>query len=64
MYPCVMRAAAYYLKYKYGTGQQQNGADIETTRRMLGHSSINTTAIYVHSTFDQMKAAADRLKYD
>lgn len=35
-----------------------------TTRLMLGHSNISTTSIYVHSSFEQMQAAANRLKYD
>ena len=64
IYPNIPYISPHKLRHTYATHLIQNGADIETTRRMLGHSSINTTAIYVHSTFDQMKAAADRLKYD
>ncbi len=64
IYPNIPYISPHKLRHTYATHLIQTGTNIETPRRMLGHSSINTTAIYVHSTFDQMKAAADRLKYD
>lgn len=52
------------LRHTYATYLLQSGADIETARRMLGHSNISTTSIYVHSTFEQMQKAANNLKFD
>ncbi|MBP1546225.1 MAG: site-specific integrase [Oscillospiraceae bacterium] len=64
IYPNIPYISPHKLRHTYATHLIQNGADIETARRMLGHSSISTTAIYVHSTFEQMQAAANRLKYE
>lgn len=63
-YPNIPYIPPHKLRHTYATYLIQNGADIETARRMLGHTSISTTSIYVHSSFDQMKAAANRLKYE
>lgn len=62
-YPNIPYIPPHKLRHTYATYLIQNGADIETARLMLGHSSISTTAIYVHSTFEQMQLAADRLKF-
>lgn len=63
-YPNIPYISPHKLRHTYATYLIQNGADIETARRMLGHSNISTTSIYVHSSFEQMQAAANRLKYD
>lgn len=64
IYPNIPYISPHKLRHTYATYLIQNGTDIETARRMLGHTSINTAAIYVHSTFEQMQLAADRLNYD
>ena len=63
-YPNIPYITPHKLRHTYATYILQSGGDIETLRCMLGHSSISTTAIYVHSSFEQMQAAANRLKYD
>lgn len=63
-YPNIPYISPHKLRHTYATYVLKNGGDIETLRCMMGHSSISTTAIYVHSTFEQMQAAANRLKYD
>lgn len=63
-YPNIPYISPHKLRHTYATYILQSGGDIETLRCMLGHSNISTTAIYVHSSFEQMKAAANRLNFD
>lgn len=63
-YPNMPYISPHKLRHTYATYLLQSGADIETARRMLGHSNISTTSIYVHSTFEQMQKAANNLKFD
>ncbi len=37
------------------------GADLQTVRELAGHTSISTTAIYLHSTQDRKRAAVELL---
>ncbi len=63
-YPNIPYISPHKLRHTYATYLLQNGADIETVRRMLGHNNISTTSIYVHSSFEQMQKAASNLKFD
>ena len=49
------------LRHTFGSRLIQHGADIETVRSLLGHSSITITQRYVHSTHERRKAAVDTL---
>lgn len=62
-YPDIPYMPPHKLRHEYATHLLQNGTDVETVRQMLGHSSIDTTAIYVHSSYEQMQNAADSLRY-
>lgn len=64
IYPDIPYTKPHQLRHAYATYILQNGADIETARMLLGHANISTTQIYVHSSFEKMQAAADRLKFD
>jgi len=49
------------LRHTTGTRLIQKGADIETVRTLLGHSSIAVTQRYVYSTDERRRSAVERL---
>jgi integrase len=51
------------LRHTYATRLIENGSDVKTVSRLLGHADIQTTLnIYVHSTDDSKRSAADTLE--
>lgn len=55
------RVYPHLLRHSMATHLLKSGADLETVRKFLGHEDIETTAIYVHMDFDDMRRAGERV---
>ena len=47
----------HVLRHSYATAMLNNGAGIESVKKLLGHSSVATTEVYTHVTFEKLKEA-------
>lgn len=60
------KRSPHVLRHTYATLLLNEGADIEIIRELLGHSSLASTQVYTHSTFEELrrayKAAHPRMK--
>jgi hypothetical protein len=50
------------LRHHFGQSLVDNGTDLETVRRLMGHSSLKTTQVYIGRTDKQRRDAINRLE--
>jgi integrase/recombinase XerC len=50
------------LRHAFATFLIRTGADVRTVQELLGHTSLQTTAIYLHSDTRTKQAAVERLE--
>ena len=55
--------SAHKLRHSFATHVLKSGADIDTTRELLGHADIATTQRYIHSDLNQMRLATNKLHF-
>lgn len=49
------KKSPHVLRHTFATAMLNNGAGIESVRKLLGHESASTTEIYTHTTFEQLE---------
>lgn len=47
----------HVLRHTFATSMLNHGANLDTVREMLGHTSLSTTEIYTHLSFEQLREA-------
>lgn len=50
-----IKISPHTLRHTFATDILENGADLMTVKKLLGHESLNTTSIYTHITNEQIK---------
>lgn len=53
--PTLSKASPHVLRHSFATGMLNNGADINAVKELLGHSSLASTEIYTHTSFEELK---------
>ena len=49
------KRSPHVLRHTFATAMLNNGAGLESIKKLLGHESVDTTEIYAHTTFEHLK---------
>lgn len=53
--PTLSKRSPHVLRHTFATSMLNDGADISAIRNLLGHSSLASTSVYTHVTFEELK---------
>lgn len=53
------RKSPHVLRHSFATEMLNNGAEINAVKELLGHSSLASTEVYTHVTFEELRKAYD-----
>lgn len=56
----IKKRSPHVLRHSFATAMLNNGANIESVQKILGHQSLETTQVYTHTTFEQLKKAYEK----
>ncbi|MFR9165860.1 MAG: tyrosine-type recombinase/integrase [Dysgonomonas sp.] len=53
--PTLSKASPHVLRHSFATEMLNNGAEINAVKELLGHSSLASTEVYTHTSFEELK---------
>jgi integrase/recombinase XerC len=53
--PMLAKCSPHVLRHTFATGMLNDGAELNAVKELLGHSSLASTSVYTHITFEELK---------
>jgi ribosomal subunit interface protein len=53
--PTLAKRSPHVLRHSFATSMLNHGAELNATKELLGHSSLASTSVYTHTTFEELK---------
>lgn len=53
--PTLAKRNPHVLRHSFATSMLNNGAELNAVKELLGHSSLASTSVYTHTTFEELK---------
>ena len=53
--PMLSKRSPHVLRHSFATSMLNNGAELNAVKDLLGHSSLASTSVYTHTTFEELK---------